>query len=65
MTLVSTDEIKNTLEKYEELWTMIRDLIRSKTDDSDDYDEKYMKIKFNFTERKSTFPRSWNIIESS
>ena len=63
--LVSTDEIKNTLEKYEELWTMIRDLIRSKTDDSDDYDEKYMKIKFNFTGRKSTFPRSWNIIESS
>ena len=65
MTLVSTDEIKNTLEKYEELWTMIRDLIRSKTDDSDDYDEKYMKIKFNFTAQKSTFPRSWNIIESS
>ena len=25
----------------------IRDLIRSKTKDSEDYDEKYMKIKFN------------------
>ena len=26
----------------------IRDLIRSKTDNSDDYDEKYIKTKFNF-----------------
>ena len=38
MTLVPTDESKNTL---------IRDLIRSKTDNSDNYDEKYMRIKFN------------------
>ena len=33
--------------KYEELWSKIRDLIRSITKNSDDYDEKYMKIKFN------------------
>ena len=32
--------------KYEELWSKIRDLIRSITKNSDDYDEKYMKIKF-------------------
>ena len=33
--------------KYEELWSKIRDLIRSITQNSDDYDEKYMKMKFN------------------
>ena len=33
--------------KYEELWSKIRDLIRSVTKNLDDYDEKYMKIKFN------------------
>ena len=40
-------KVKKILEKYEELWTKIRDLIRSKTKESDNYDEKYMKIKFN------------------
>ena len=33
--------------KYEELWSKIRDLIRAITKNSDGYDEKYMKIKFN------------------
>ena len=33
--------------RYEELWSKIRYLIRSMTKDSDDYDEKYMNIKFN------------------
>ena len=32
--------------KYEGLWSKIRDLIRLITKNSDDYDEKYMKIKF-------------------
>ena len=32
--------------KYEELWSKIRDLIRSITKNLDDYDEKCMKIKF-------------------
>ena len=32
--------------KNEELWSKIKDLIRSITKNSDDYDEKYMKIKF-------------------
>ena len=36
-----------TLKKYEELWSNIRDLIRSKTNNRDDYDEKFMKVKFN------------------
>ena len=45
--LVPTNECKDTPKKYEELWNKIRDLIRSITNNSDDYDEKHMKIKFN------------------
>ena len=29
------------------MWSKIRDLIRSITKNPDDYDKKYMKIKFN------------------
>ena len=47
MTLVSTNESKEKIKKYEELWSKIRDLIRSITKNSDEYEEKYMKIKFN------------------
>ena len=43
---VPTNESKEKLKKYEELWIKIRDLIRSITKKSDDYDEKYTKIKF-------------------
>ena len=46
LTLVPTNESKEKI-KYEELWSKIRDLTRSMTKKSDDYDEKYMKIKFN------------------
>ena len=45
--LVPTNESKEKNKKYEKLWIKIRDLIRSITKISDDYDEKYMKIKFN------------------
>ena len=38
---------KKKFKKYEELWSKIRNLVRSITKNSDDYDEKYMKIKFN------------------
>ena len=47
MTLVPTDESKDTPKKYERLWNKIRNLIRSITNYSDNYDEKCMKIKFN------------------
>ena len=47
LTLVPTNEKKEKIKKYEELWRKIRNLIRSVTKNSDDYDEKYMKIKFN------------------
>ena len=47
LTLVLTNESKEKTKKYKELWIKIRDLIRSITKKLDDYDEKYMKIKFN------------------
>ena len=47
LTLVPISESKEKIKKYEELWSKIRDLIRSITKNSDDYDEKYMKINFN------------------
>ena len=46
LALVPTNESKEKAKKYEELWIKIRDLIRSITKNLDDYDEKYMKIKF-------------------
>ena len=48
LTLVPTYESKEKIKKYEELWSTIRDVIRSITKNSADYDEKYMKIKYNF-----------------
>ena len=47
MTLVPNDENEDTLKMYEELRIKIKDLIRSITNRSDNYNEKYMKIKFN------------------
>ena len=46
--LVSTNE---KIKKYGELWSKIRDLIRSMTKNLDDYDEKYMEIKFKSNEK--------------
>ena len=47
LTLVRTNKSKEKIKKYEELWIKIGDLLRSVTKNSDDCDEKYMKIKFN------------------
>ena len=44
--LIPTNESRDTLEKYKELRNKIADLIRSVTNNSDDYDEKNMKRKF-------------------
>ena len=38
--LVPTNESKEIIKKYKELWSKIRNLIRSITKNSDDYDEK-------------------------
>ena len=40
LTLVPTDESKEKIKKYQELQIKIRDLMRSVTKKSDDYDEK-------------------------
>ena len=45
LTLVFTDESKDTFKKYEELWNKIRDLIKSITNNLDIYDKKNIKIK--------------------
>ena len=39
--------MKTKKKLYEELWSKIRDLIRSVTENLDHYDEKYMEIKLN------------------
>ena len=44
--LVATNESKEKNKKFEELQIKVRDLIRSITKNVEDYDEKYMKIKF-------------------
>ena len=46
ITLVCTNESKEKVKKYEKMQSKIRDLIRSITKKSEDYDKKYMKIKF-------------------
>ena len=45
LTLVSTNKSKE--KKYEELWSKIRDFIRSIAKSFVDHDEKYIRIKFN------------------
>ena len=47
LTLVPGDESKEKIKKCKEPWSNIRDFIRSITKNSGDFDEKYMKIKFN------------------
>ena len=45
--LAPTNESREKLKKFEEIWSKIKDLIGSITKNSDDYDEKYMTIKIN------------------
>ena len=44
--LVFTDKSKDALKKHKELWNKIKTFIRSLTNNSGNYDEKYMKIRF-------------------
>ena len=46
LTLVRINESKEIIKKYEGLCSKIIDLVRWITKNSDDYDEKYVKIKF-------------------
>ena len=43
--LVPTNESKDKIKQDEELWIKIRDLIRTVTKESGDYNEKLIKIK--------------------
>ena len=47
MTLVPNNESKEIIRKYEEFWNKTKDQIRKTTNNSNDYDKKYIKIKFN------------------
>ena len=49
--MVPTNESKGKIEKYWELWGKISYLIRSITKNSDDYDEKHIKFKFDSNDR--------------
>ena len=53
MTLVSTNESNEKIKENEELWSKIRELIRSVTEKLTDYDENYMEIKFNSADELS------------
>ena len=44
LTLVPAKKSKEKIKKYEKLLSKIKNLIRSITKNSDNYDEKYMKI---------------------
>ena len=50
LTLVPTNEIKELMEKYEELLSKIRELILSITKNSHHHDKNYMKFKFNLND---------------
>ena len=49
--LVPTNESKEKIKRYEEPWCKVKNLMRLITKNSDDYDEKYMKIEFNSDNR--------------
>ena len=49
--MVPTNESKEKIKKFRELWGKISYLIRSITKNSDDYDEKHIKFKFDSNDR--------------
>ena len=42
--LVPNDEIKDTLKKFEELWSKSRDLVRSISNSLDDYEKEHIEV---------------------
>ena len=42
LTLVTTNESQEKIKKYKEIWSKVGDLVKSITENSDDYGEKYM-----------------------
>ena len=51
MLIPNSEGKQKIIKKHRELWIKSRDLIRLITKDSDDYDEKYMQIKFISTDK--------------
>ena len=51
LTLVPSNENKEKIKKYEELWIKVRDLIRSVTKKLDGYDEKYFMFKLDLADK--------------
>ena len=51
LTLVPSNENKEKIKKFEELWIKVRDLIRSVTKKSDGYDEKYFIFKLDLADK--------------
>ena len=47
LTLIPNDENKYILKRYGKIWNKIEYLINLKNNNSDNYDDKYMKINFN------------------
>ena len=47
LALVHTDKGKDALKKYRQLWQKFKDVLRSTSNSSDNYNQKYMKIRFN------------------
>ena len=45
--VVFTDKSKDAMTKHQKLWNKIRNVIMSIANNWDNYDEKYMKIRFN------------------
>ena len=50
---------KDNLKKYKEQWCKIKDLIRSKNNNSNDYHKKYMKITFNLDDNLPVNKKLW------
>ena len=48
LTLLHANESQEKIKRHEELWSKIRYLVRLITKNSDHYDGKYLKIKFNW-----------------
>ena len=51
LTLVATNESKENIKKYKDMLIKIKSLIRSITKDWKEYDENYIKIKFNLDDK--------------
>ena len=61
LTLIPNDENKDILKRYEKIWNKIEYLINLKNNNSDNYDDKYMKISFNSDDTLSLGKKIYDI----